>query len=214
MTPSTSGMLPRATIVVPSRQRRPPSKKPMAILHFIVGLSYHHLRLLITGRTVSNANSADSSVIHLQTSVAVLAMSKSIMIVWATGHCSMSGNELADQHAKLSAAETQPDNTHEAATRRALIRRSSRHPSIHHLRLKVFTSLLDEQIVTFFSKTERFYASTMVITLLVDAGSILWESPWMPSADCAVRKSNMQNIYGYDVQRFWRNDAIATLAIR
>ena len=51
---------------------------------------------------VSNTNSADSSVIQLQ--AAVLAMSKLIQIVWAPGHCDMSGNELADHQVILQAA--------------------------------------------------------------------------------------------------------------
>ena len=56
-------------------------------------------------------------------------------------------------------------------------------------------------------------ASTVVITLLFDAGSIWWEFLRTPAADCVVRKSNLQNTYGYDVQRSWWNDTIATLAI-
>ena len=34
------------------------------------------------------------------------------------------------------------------------------------------------------------------------------------SADCVVIKLNLQNTYGYDVQRFLWNDTIATMAIR
>ena len=51
-------------------------------------------------------------------------------------------------------------------------------------------------------------------SLLLDSGSIWWESPMMPSADCVVRKSNLLNTYDYVVRRFWWNDSIATLAIR
>ena len=122
MTSSRSGMLPLAPIVAPSKQIRPPKRShPMAILLFIMGLSYHQLV-----QAVINANSADSSVIQQQASAAVLTMLKSIQIVWAPGHCGLSGNELADQQAKLGAAETQPDNTFEPATGRALIHHSSR----------------------------------------------------------------------------------------
>ena len=76
-------------------------------------------------------------------------MSKSIMIVWAPGHCGLSGSKLADHQAKLSAAETQPNNTE-----------SSRPPfllpiPIKHVWLKeVCTSLPDEQIKTSIAKTE------------------------------------------------------------
>ena len=107
---------------------------------------------------VSNANSADSSVIQLQAATALLDMPKSILTVWAPGHCGLSGNELADHHlAKLGAAETQPDNTHEPASRRALIiSRFCRPPPILLERLKeVYTCLHDEQINTSFVKTER-----------------------------------------------------------
>ena len=83
-------------------------------------------------------------------------MSKSILIVWAPVNCGLSGNELADNQAKLSAAETQPDNALEPATRRALIRRSCRPPPIKHERLlEVYTSLPDEHIEPTFSKTQR-----------------------------------------------------------
>ena len=60
-------------------------------------------------QAVSSVNSADLSVIRLLALAAVLAMSKSILIVWATGHCGLSVNELADTQAKLGAAKTQPD---------------------------------------------------------------------------------------------------------
>ena len=60
--------------------------------------------------------------------MAVLAMSKSILIVETRGHCRRLGNELADYQAKPGATETQPDNTLDAATRKALIRRS--HPAL------------------------------------------------------------------------------------
>ena len=59
---------------------------------------------------VSNAKLAYSSVVQLQAAVAVLAMSKSILIVWVHGNCGLPGNELADHHAKLGAVATQPDN--------------------------------------------------------------------------------------------------------
>ena len=61
---------------------------------------------------------------------------------------------------------------------------------------------------------QTWLASMVVITLLFVAGSIWWESPSMPSADCVVWKSIMQNTYGYNIRRFWWNDTIATLAIR
>ena len=74
-------------------------------------------------------NSADSSVIHVQASTAVLAISKSILIVWAPGHCVQLGNKLADHQATLGAAESQPDSALELATQRALISHSYRLPS-------------------------------------------------------------------------------------
>ena len=77
-------------------------------------------------QAVSNATSADSSVIQLQASAAVLDMSKSIPIVWDPDYCVRLGNELADHRAKIGAAETKPDNALEPATRRALISRSCR----------------------------------------------------------------------------------------
>ena len=83
-------------------------------------------------------------------------MSNTILIVWAPGHCGLSGNELADHQAKLGAAETLADDALEPTTRRAHIRRSTRPPPIQHLRLKeVYTSLRDEQIKTSFANTER-----------------------------------------------------------
>ena len=56
----------------------------------------------------------------------MLAISKSILIVLAPGHCDLPGNKLADHRAKLGAAETHPDNALNAATQIALIRRSCR----------------------------------------------------------------------------------------
>ena len=68
----------------------------------------------------------------------------------APWHCGLPGNELADQQAKLGAAESQPDSALEPATRRALIRCSCRSPPIQRERLKeVYTSLPDEQIRTY-----------------------------------------------------------------
>ena len=81
-------------------------------------------------------------------------MSKSILIMWVPGHCSLSGNKLADHQSKLGVAETQPNNAH-VATWRDLIRRSCHPPPIQKERLKVYTSLHDEQIKMSFAKTER-----------------------------------------------------------
>ena len=79
-----------------------------------------------------------------------------ILIMWAPGHSGLSGNELADHQSKLSAAETQPNNTLESDTQRALIRRSCRPSHIQHERLKeVYVYLPDEQIKTSFAKTKR-----------------------------------------------------------
>ena len=92
-------------------------------------------------------------------------MSKSIQIVWASGHCGLPGNDLADHQVKVGAAETQPDKALDTATQRALIHHScrpplihhsSRPPLIHHERLKVvYTSLPNEQIKAYFFKTEH-----------------------------------------------------------
>ena len=76
-------------------------------------------------QAISNANSADQSVIQLHAAAAVLAESKSMLIVRAPGHYDLSGSELADHQAKLGAAETQSDKALDAATQRALIRHSS-----------------------------------------------------------------------------------------
>ena len=122
-------------------------------------------------RGVSNANSDDSIVIQLKTAAAVLAMSKSSVIVWACGHCDLPDNELADHQAKLVAAGTQPDNAPDAATRRALVRRSCRPPFQRRY-------------------TPTWLASAVVITLHLDAGNIWWEPPWMPSADCVLKKTD------------------------
>ena len=67
-------------------------------------------------QVVSNANSVNLSLILLQTAAAVLSMSKPILILWAPGHCGLPSNKPADVQAKLGAAETQPDNTLDAAT--------------------------------------------------------------------------------------------------
>ena len=85
-------------------------------------------------------------------------MSKSVLIVWASGHSDLSGNKLDDHHhqAKLGAAETQPDNALKPATQRAPIHHSCHLPPTQHARLKeVYTSLPDEQIRTSFAQTER-----------------------------------------------------------
>ena len=144
-------------------------------------------------------------------------MSKSILVVWAHGHFGLLGTELADHQARLSAAETQTDSALEPSTRRAHIFRYCRSQPIQHEQMmEVCTSHPDEQIETSFAKTERADMARFrcVITLLFDTGSIRWESPRMPSADCVARTSNLHNIYGYDVRRFWWSDTIATLAIR
>ena len=123
-----------------------------------MSLIFCHLRLRIHGFCHQQRSSADSSVIQLKAAAAVLAMSKSIMNELAHGHCGLSGDELAGHQAKLGAAETQPDNELELATRRTLIGGSCRPPpsQIQHERLKeVYTSLPDEQIETSFAKTER-----------------------------------------------------------
>ena len=75
----------------PGREGRSQRCHPMAILQFNMGLSYHHLRLQVNG-SVSNT---DSSLFQLLASAAVLAISKSSLIVWAPGRSSLSGNELA-----------------------------------------------------------------------------------------------------------------------
>ena len=147
-------------------------------------------------QAVINANSDDSSIIQMLAASTLLAMSKQILIVWAHGHCRLSGNELADHHAKHGAAETQPVNAIEAATQRAHIRFSCRQPPIQHERLKeVCTSPPDEQIEMSFANTELTDLSrfSMVITQLFDAGRIWWESPRMSSANCWARKSNLHS---------------------
>ena len=166
-------------------------------------------------QAISNTKSAHLSVIKLQAAAAVLAMSKFILIVWTPGHCGLSGNELAYYQAKLGAAETQPNNALDTAT--FWISPDAHvapyHPNTSDWRRCIRLSLM--------SKAKRplprlnaptWLASAVVITLLKDAGSILWESPRKPSADCVARMSNRQNSYGYDVRRSWWNDTIATFA--
>ena len=127
---------------------------PFSISSWASAIIICHCKSLV--QAVMNANSADSSVIQLQASAAVLAMSKSILIVWDPGHCGLSDDELADHHVKLGAAETQPDYTLEPVTRRAVTHRSCRPHSIQHERLKEeHASLPDEQIKTSVAKAER-----------------------------------------------------------
>ena len=82
----------------------------------------------------------------------VLAMSISILIMWAPGHVGLSGNELADHQAKLGAADsTQQRTSYMGSSHPPFLMP----PPIQHERLKVCTSLSDEQIKTSFAKTER-----------------------------------------------------------
>ena len=106
-------------------------------------------------QAISKPNSVDSTVIQLKAAAAVLAMSKSTLIMWAPALCGLPGNNLADQKAKQSATDTQPDNALHAVHWRALIRRSSRPTPIQHERLKEYTSRPDEQTKTSFSKMQR-----------------------------------------------------------
>ena len=146
---------------------------PMAIIHFIMGLSYCDRRLQITGIT---------------------------------------GNELADQQAKLGAAEAQPNNT------------ESSHPTLQSPPLPSNTSGWRRCTrLSLMSRSKRplprlnaptWLASAVVITLLCNAGSTWWESLRKTSADWLTRKSILQINYGCGVRRFWWNKTIATLAIR
>ena len=105
-------------------------------------------------QAVSKDNSVDLFVIQLQTVATVLAISTSILIVWAPGHCGLPGNQLAFHQAKQGAVETQPDNAHSTATWRALIHRSCHPPPIQHEWLKaVYPSLSNELIKTSLDKT-------------------------------------------------------------
>ena len=168
-------------------------------------------------QAASNANSGVSSVIRLQASAAVLAISKSILIVLAPRHCGLSCSELADHQAKPGAAETQSDNALETATRRALFRRSCCLPpsSTSGWRRCAHLSLVSRSKRPLpILNAPTWLASVVLIALLFSVGSIWWEYPRMPYADCAVRKSNPQNTYAYVVRRFWWNDNIPTLAIR
>ena len=106
-------------------------------------------------QAVGNANSIDLSIIQLPAAAAVLAMSKSILIVCALGHYGLPGNELDDHQAKLGAAHTLPDDS-------LSYMKSSHtlflyHPPIQHKRLKeiythtyIYISLMTE---TSFPKT-------------------------------------------------------------
>ena len=124
MTSSTSGMLTYEPIVAPSRQKKPLSEKPPYDYP-----PFHHGSQPLSFATANHwlrGSVTDSSVIKLHATSEVLVMSKLILIVLAHGHRGQSGNKLADQHAKLDAAVTQPDNALEPAARKALIRRSCR----------------------------------------------------------------------------------------
>ena len=108
---------------------------------------------------------------------------------------------LTDHQAKLGAAETHPNYSLDAATQRALVCHYHCSPS-HPTRAAEG------------GVHGKHRLSAVVITQLFDAGSIWWEYRRIPSADCVVRKSNLQNTYGYNVRRSWWNDTIATLDIR
>ena len=137
----------------------------MAVFHLIMASAIIcDWKLLV--QAVSSPNSADPSVIQLQAAVAVLAMSKSILIVLSPGHCGLPGNELTDHQAKLGATETQPDNTLDAATQRSQSWFLSPTTIQHEWLKEVHTSLPDEQIKTYFSKMER-----------TDLARFQWSSP-------------------------------------
>ena len=113
-------------------------------------------------QAISNANSTDSSVIQLHAAAAVLAMSISVLIVWAPGHCGLLDNELADYQAILGTAETQPDNAHDAATWRALIHHSCHPFRIQHERLKeVYMSLHYEQMKMFLCQDRTHWLGSL-----------------------------------------------------
>ena len=129
---------------------------------------------------VSNANSAERSVNQLQASAVIRAMSKSIMIVWAPGHCGLSGSELAEHQANLGATETQLDNALEQATRRAHILHSCRPLQSKTNSRRRCTSLSLMSISKHHlprMNTPTLHASVVVITLLNDADCIWWQCP-------------------------------------
>ena len=81
-------------------------------------------------------------------------MSKSILGVWATGHCGLPYNELVDNQSKLGSAETQPDNALDKDTPRALIRHFCHLPPIQYeWQKEVYTFLPYEQNKTSVFKT-------------------------------------------------------------
>ena len=144
-------------------------------------------------------------------------MSKSILIVWAPGHCGLSDNELADHQAKLGETETLPDSALTAATLWDVIRRSCHPPPIQHEQLKeVYTSLPQEQNKKPFAKIEH------IDWALIRSGHQpalrCWQHLARISEDaiCQLcgRKSTLHNTYGYDVWRFRWKDNIATLVIQ
>ena len=135
--------------------------------------------------------------------------------MWTSGHSGLPGSKLTDHQAKLGAAETQHDNALEAASRRARIRLSFRPlptKTCGWRRCTLFTLMSRSKRHLSRRNAPTWLACVMVITLLFDDGSIWWESPRKPSADCVVR--NLQNTYGYDARRSSWNDTIATSAIR
>ena len=145
----------------------------MDILYFIMGHSLNQSSATAYDWFRLSATLTQLTRLH---PTAVLAMSKSILIVWTSGHRGLSGNKLSDHQAILGAAEIQSNNTLEPATQRALIRHSCHPLPIQHERLKeVYTCL------SLMSRSKRplprpnaptGLASAVVVSLLFDTGGI------------------------------------------
>ena len=162
---------------------------------------FHHglqLSTSVNHRFRPSAYSVDLSIIRLQTAVAVLAISKSVLIALSIGQCGLPHNELAGHQAGQGAADAQPDNSLDTASRRVLIRRFSHLPSIQHERLKkvrctyvVRLSLMNRPKCPFPRRSAPTgLASVVFITLLFHAESIWRENARTPSASCVTLKSN------------------------
>ncbi len=73
---------------------------------------------------VGNSHALDKGMRLVQVAVAWLKAERCLEILWVTGHCSLMGNQLADEEAKSDLAEHQTSVAQDSATRRPLIRRA------------------------------------------------------------------------------------------
>ena len=107
-------------------------------------------------QTLSNTNKPDGDEHRIQSSIAEICMKKEFRILWVTGHCNLSGNELADLEAKLGSEVAQPSDSLDSSTRAALIRREKRQSSLTHPRLTaLYTTRPREEEKALLKKADR-----------------------------------------------------------